>query len=145
LFDPDLMKIELEATSRNDVLIEVVSMLGLDKASEEQLYKILLERQELVSTGIGQGLAFIEERIPFVDRLRLGYARKSEGIDFKALDDKPVYHFFLVFAPDFAGVREMAEPLVRLSAITKEPEFLEQLSKVETLEEFLELIDSKDK
>jgi mannitol/fructose-specific phosphotransferase system IIA component (Ntr-type) len=63
------------------------------------LVKLLKKRENLGSTGIGKHVAIPHCRSLVVDRLRVAYARKPAGLDFDAIDDKPVNHLFLIVAP----------------------------------------------
>ena len=144
LFDPDLINLRLEGTSRDEILKELVSMLGLDKKSAKTLHKMFWRRQNLGSTGVGNGIAFVFTRTNFVDRLRLGFGRQPEGVDFKAMDKKPVFHFFLIVGPVHDPANEYLPVFGKLAQFSREPDFGGLLSKPETAEEFLDLIDSRD-
>ena len=144
LFEPDLIQLRLQSTSRDEILKELVSMLDLDKKSEKILYKMFKRRQNLGSTGVGNGIAFVFTRTLLVNRLRLGFGRQPEGVDFKAIDDKPVFHFFLILAPPIEATNQFLPAFGKLAQLSRDPEVPELLSKLETREEFLELVDSKD-
>jgi mannitol/fructose-specific phosphotransferase system IIA component (Ntr-type) len=137
LFDPDLINLRLD-------LKELVSMLGLDKKSAKTLHKMFWRRQNLGSTGVGNGIAFVFTRTKLVDRLRLGFGRQPEGVDFKAMDNKPVFHFFLILAPPIETASQFLPAFGKLAQLSREPDFGGLLSKPETTEEFLDLMDSKD-
>ena len=98
-FTEDAIKLNLESTTKDDVLKELISLLGLDEKSEGMLYKMLKRRENLGSTGIGRGIAIPHCRSLVVSKLRVAFGRKADGVDFKAIDDKPVNFFFLIVAP----------------------------------------------
>ena len=98
LFTSDVVKLDLESQSKDDLLKELVSLLVLDEKSAAILFKTLKRRENLGSTGIGKGIAIPHCRTLVVDRLRLAYGRKPGGVDFKAIDGEPVYNFFLIIA-----------------------------------------------
>ena len=92
-FSEDAIKLELEGTNKDDVLKELIGLLGVDEKSEGMLFKMLKRRENLGSTGIGRGIAIPHCRSLVVNKLRVAFGRKSGGLDFKAIDEKPVYFF----------------------------------------------------
>ena len=98
-FTPEAVSLNLQSDNKDDLLKELVALLGLDAKAEAILFKTLKRRENLGSTGIGKGIAIPHCRSLVVNRLRLGYGRKPEGIDFKAIDGAPVFNFFLIVAP----------------------------------------------
>ena len=98
-FSEDAVKLELEATTKDDILKEMISLLKLDEKSEGMLFKMLKRRENLGSTGIGRSIAIPHCRSLVVNKLRVAFGRKSGGVDFKAIDEKPVRFFFLIVAP----------------------------------------------
>ncbi|MEX1050395.1 MAG: PTS sugar transporter subunit IIA, partial [Gemmatimonadales bacterium] len=98
-FSPDALTLDLQGQSKDDVLRELIALLKLDEKSEAMLFKMLKRRENLGSTGIGRGIAIPHCRSLVVSRLRVAFGRRTEGMDFKAIDDKPVHYFFLIVAP----------------------------------------------
>jgi nitrogen PTS system EIIA component len=86
-FSEDVVRLDLQATSKDEALKEMIGLLGLDEKSEAILYKMLKRRENLGSTGIGKGIAIPHCRSLVVNRLRVAFGRKREGLDFKAIDD----------------------------------------------------------
>lgn len=76
--------------------------------------------------------------------LRLGYGRQPNGIDFKAIDGQPVYHFFLALAPPLETSNVFLPVLGKIAEVARDPDVLRLLSKVETPEQFLELMGSRE-
>ena len=99
LFTPDVVNLEIHSDTKDEILKELISLLDMDEKSEGILFKTLKRRENLGSTGIGKGIAIPHCRSLVVNRLRLAYGRKPEGVDFKAIDGNPVYNFFLIVAP----------------------------------------------
>jgi len=143
LIDPSLINLELKATSRDEVLKELVSMLGLEEEPAARLYKILWRQQRLGSTGIGRGIAFVYFHTTPVSRLRVGYGRQPAGVDFRAIDDKPVYHFFLILSPRIEDANQFLPTLGKLAQFAKEPDVPDRLAQLKTAEAFLDLLDEK--
>src|SRR5712671_6448074 len=97
-FSEDAIKLELEGNTKDEILKELIDLLGLDDKSEGMLFKMLKRRENLGSTGIGRGIAIPHCRSLVVSKLRVAFGRKSVGVDFKAIDEKPVFFFFLIVA-----------------------------------------------
>ena len=143
LFSADAVKLDLQAESKDDILQELVSLLRLDPKSEATLFKTLKRRENLGSTGIGQGFAIPHCRSLVVNRLRLAYARKIPGIDFTAIDGAPVYNFFLIVAPPLEVSNQYLPVLGKIAQFCKDPDVPRLLQALRTPEEFLELLSTK--
>jgi mannitol/fructose-specific phosphotransferase system IIA component (Ntr-type) len=142
-FTPEAVSLNLGAETKDDLLKELVSLLGLDEKSEAILFKTLKRRENLGSTGIGKGIAIPHCRSLVVNRLRLAYGRKPEGIDFKAIDGAPVYHFFLIVAPPLEVSNQYLPVLGKIAQFAKDPEVPERLQEITTSGEFLRLLEEK--
>ncbi len=143
LFTPEVVKLDLQAQSKLDVLKELVGLLELDPKSEAILVKTLKRRENLGSTGIGKGIAIPHCRSLVVNRLRLAYGRKPAGLEFNAIDGKPVHHFFLIVAPPLEVSNQYLPVLGKIAQFAKDPQVPERLMALETPEEFLELLEEK--
>src|ERR671927_1733737 len=98
-FSEDAVKLDIEGTTKDDILKELIGLLKLDEKSEGMLFKMLKRRENLGSTGIGKGIAIPHCRSLVVNRLRGAFGRKPEGLDFRAIDEQPVHNIFLIVAP----------------------------------------------
>src|SRR3954465_7115223 len=98
-FSEDAIKLELEGTTKDEVLKELIGLLKLDEKSEGMLFKMLKRRENLGSTGIGRGIAIPHCRPLAVGERGAASGRKPMGVDFKAIDEKAVNFFFLIVAP----------------------------------------------
>lgn len=144
LFTSDVVKLELESESKDDILKELVGLLGIDEKSEGILYKTLKRRENLGSTGIGKGIAIPHCRSLVVNCLRLAYGRKTHGLDFRAIDDAPVYHFFLIIAPPLEVSTQYLPILGKIAQFVKTPDVPGQLGEITEPEEFLALLEERD-
>lgn len=142
-FTPDAVKLRLDSESKDDILKELIALLGLDEKSQAILYKTVKRRENLGSTGIGKGIAIPHCRSLVVNRLRLAYGRKPEGIDFKAIDGQPVYHFFLIVAPPLEVSNQYLPVLGKIAQFAKDPDVPRRLQEIETVEDFLRLLEGK--
>ena len=143
LFTADVVKLDLEGETKDDLLKELVALLGLDEKSEAILFKTLKRRENLGSTGIGKGIAIPHCRSLVVNRLRLAYGRKPSGVDFNAIDGSPVHNFFLIVAPPLEVSNQYLPVLGKIAQFAKDPEVPEQLLDIDRPEEFLDLLDRK--
>lgn len=142
-FTPDAVKLHLEGESKDEILKELIAVLGLDEKSQAILYKTVKRRENLGSTGIGKGIAIPHCRSLVVNRLRLAYGRKPEGIDFKAIDGQPVYHFFLIVAPPLEVSNQYLPVLGKIAQFAKDPDVPKRLQEIDAEEAFLELLEDK--
>ncbi len=143
LFDTDVVTLELEADGKDAILKELIALLDLDEKSEGILFKTLKRRENLGSTGIGKGIAIPHCRSLVVNRLRLAYGRKSDGVDFKAIDDEPVHNFFLIVAPPLEVSNQYLPVLGKIAQFAKDPDVPKRLSEMESEDDFLELLEEK--
>lgn len=142
-FSPETVKLELQAETKDDALRELIGLFGLDAKSEGILFKMLKRRENLGSTGIGRGIAIPHCRSLVVNRLRVAFGRKSAGLDFKAIDEKPVKHVFLIVAPPLEVSNQYLPVLGRIAQFSKDSDVPERLGRIEKPEEFLALLDEK--
>jgi mannitol/fructose-specific phosphotransferase system IIA component (Ntr-type) len=142
-FSEDAIKLELECTSKDDVLKELVGLLNLEDKSEGMLFKMLKRRENLGSTGIGRGIAIPHCRSLVVSKLKVAFGRKSEGLDFRAIDEKPVNFFFLIVAPPLEVSNQYLPVLGKIAQFSKEPDVPERLFGLQTPAEFMALLKEK--
>ena len=143
-FSAEAIELHLEGTTKDELLKELVALLSLDEKSEGMLFKMLKRRENLGSTGIGRGIAIPHCRSLVVSRLRVVFGRKPAGVDFKAIDDKPVHNFFLIVAPPMEVSNQYLPVLGKIAQFAKEPDVPDDLSKLESSEDFLRLLERQD-
>lgn len=139
------IKVNLESTEKEDALKELVDVLAgvKDIGDKKAILRALVERENLGSTGIGQGIAIPHGK---TDRVRelvavLGLSRK--GVNFDSLDGELVYIFFLLVAPkETAGPHLKA--LAQISRLLRDSYFCELLKRCKTSEEVYELIRKEE-
>lgn len=139
------ISINLKGRNKREVLEELVDLLV--KAGEiedkEEMVKVLLEREKLGSTGIGEGIGIPHGKTKTVKKLVAAFGRSEKGIDFDSLDGEPAYLFFLMVAPqDSAGPHLKA--LARISRLLKEKDFREELMRAPNPEVLFAAIRRKD-
>jgi mannitol/fructose-specific phosphotransferase system IIA component (Ntr-type) len=142
-FTAEAVSLNLESESKDDLLREMVALLELDPKSEAILFKTLKRRENLGSTGIGKGIAIPHCRSLVVNRLRLAYGRKPDGVDFNAIDGQPVYNLFLIVAPPLEVSNQYLPVLGKIAQFAKDPDVPTLLSEISTPSEFLRLLEDK--
>ncbi|MGH7672517.1 MAG: PTS sugar transporter subunit IIA [Gemmatimonadales bacterium] len=143
-FSDDAINLQLQSATKDAVLKELVGLLRLDEKAQGMLFKMLKRRETLGSTGIGQNIAIPHCRSLVVTRLRCAFGRRLEGIDFKAIDDKPVHYFFLIVAPPLEVSNQYLPVLGKIAQFAKEADVPERLAKLKGPGEFLELVEEKN-
>ncbi len=143
----DAVAADLKSTTKKDLIEEMVTMMveagAFEKKNKAKIIDVLMAREALGSTAIGQGIAIPHGKTDCVDKLVAGLAISKKGIDFDALDGEPAYIFFLLAAPmDSAGPHLKA--LARVSRLLKDKYFRESLKSVKDKKEILELIARED-
>ena len=142
-FAEDAINLALKGRTKNDILRELVELLHLDEKSQGMLIKLLQRRETLGSTGIGRGIAIPHCRSLVVSSLRVAFGRKVEGIDFKAIDEKPAHVFFLIVAPPLEVSNQYLPVLGKIAQFAKEEDVPRRLLEIETPAEFLRLVEEK--
>ena len=142
-FSLDAVELDLKGSAKDDVLKELIGLLKLDEKSDSMLFKMLKRRENLGSTGIGRGIAIPHCRSLVVNKLRVAFGRKPGGVDFKAMDDKPVHFLFLIVAPPLEVSNQYLPVLGKIAQFGKEPDVPEKLSHLSTPEDFMKLLADK--
>ena len=142
-FSEDAIKLDLVSMSKDDILKEMIGLLKLDDKSEGMLYKMLKRRENLGSTGIGRGIAIPHCRSLVVSKLRVAFGRKKEGLDFKAIDEKPVFFLFLIVAPPLEVSNQYLPVLGKIAQFSKEPDVPQRLLEITEPKQFLALLEEK--
>ena len=142
-FSEDAVKLELEGTTKDEILKEMISLLKLDEKSEGMLFKMLKRRENLGSTGIGRSIAIPHCRSLVVNKLRVAFGRKSEGVDFKAIDEKPVKFFFLIVAPPLEVSNQYLPVLGKIAQFAKDADIPTRLAALTSADDFIRLLGEK--
>lgn len=140
--DENLIVFDLKASSKEAVIEELVDLINVSNmvSEKDMLLKDIKDREELVTTGIGYGVAFPHAKTKSVKGIVIAFGRSNEGIDFEAIDHKPVNLFFIIAAPEDA-IGAHLNVMSRLSYLMKSEENRQTLMTVTSPGEVLELID----
>ncbi len=136
---------ELSGKSKKQVLEELIDALLINRPhlDRDRLMTVLLERERLGSTGIGDGIAIPHGKMKDLDQLALSFGRSSQGVDFESMDGKPVHLFFLLVAPEnCAGIHLRA--LAKIARLLKNGTVRKRLGNVKGREEVYSVIQMED-
>jgi PTS system nitrogen regulatory IIA component len=145
---PTLIVPQLAAHEKSAVIRELADHLaahvtGPQKIDREVLAKVLLERERLASTAIGEGVAIPHGKLDAVGKLVACVGRAPEGVDFDSMDGRPTHLFFVLVAPENStGVHLKA--LARISRLFKDPEFRTRLMQAKDAQEIFRVIADED-
>ena len=137
---PDLISLNLKSSTKEEVLKELVWMLDVREEYRPILLDMVLQREALGSTGLGEGVAIPHGRSLVVNHLHLVCGLSKKGIYFQAIDRKKVYLFFLVIAPHREVSNQYLPLLGSIAKLATNPENVERLRKAETPEQCLEYL-----
>ena len=140
---PQRIDLDLAGDTKDEILQTLLALLDLDQRSLATLLRTLRRRENLGSTGIGKRIAIPHCRSLVVSHLHLAYGRKPGGVDFQAIDGRPVSHFFLIVAPPLEVSGQYLPVLGKVAQFAKDPEVPARLDTIATPEEFLGLLDAK--
>ncbi|MDQ1316936.1 MAG: nitrogen system component [Candidatus Poribacteria bacterium] len=136
----------MKSMNKTDAIKELAAMLKTTGtiADDEIVARVVLEREELGSTGIGEGIAVPHGKSDVVDNVVAVFGRSEKGIDFKSeVDNIPVRLVFLLVAPmGSSGPHLLA--LARISRLLKSKDFRERLLKAKSKSDILEIFKSEE-
>jgi PTS system nitrogen regulatory IIA component len=98
--EQDLVLADMKAASKAEALAELTAPLAALGVDAAKAVEVLLEREGLGTTGIGDGVAIPHGKLPGLTRILVVTGRSIQGVDFEALDFKPCHIFFMVLAPE---------------------------------------------
>lgn len=145
ILDSNNIIASIRAGNKNRVIEELVEVMveTLPSLNRDELIKVLLERERLGSTGIGDGVAIPHGKFPGISEPIISFGRSVKGLDFDSMDGQPVHLFFLLVAPeDSASIHLKA--LARIARILKNDSFRKQLMEASTREEIYQVITHDD-
>ena len=135
----------LVSQNKKEVLEELVSaVVDQDKRIDKaELIEVLLERERLGSTAIGDGIAIPHGKLKNIDNLLASFGRSIQGVDFESIDNKPTHLFFLLVAPENSAGAHL-KALARISRLLTNSSFRENLMVAESREQLFNNIIEKD-
>jgi mannitol/fructose-specific phosphotransferase system IIA component (Ntr-type) len=145
LLTVDRIKIPLEATTKDELLRELVAVLGTVRRGDEQeeILRAVRERESVLSTGIGHGVAIPHGKSAAISELRMAAGRVAAPVDFDALDGQPVELLFLLVGPESAAGPHI-KALSRISRIVRRDEVRDRLIAARDAGEFLRALQEAE-
>jgi len=144
--EKDSIELNLKAKNKKEAIEEIVEILKKKNAiiDKDITIESLLEREELGSTGVGQGIAIPHSKTKGVKELIGAFAISKNGVEFDALDGEPVNIFFLLLAPEgAAGV--MLKALARVSKFLKNKYYRKKILEASDKEAVIQIIEEEEK
>ena len=133
--------VDLTSRSKDAALMELVETLSSapEVTNREKLLQAILERERIVSTGIGLGVAVPHAKIPEVSEFVVAYGRSTDGIDFGSIDDRPVHHVVLIVGPPDRQQRYL-QFLATVTLKLKQPELRRALEEATSTAKLYEVL-----
>jgi nitrogen PTS system EIIA component len=127
LLRPEQVIAHLRATSKKQALQDLARRAAQTAGQNERaIFDVLMERERLGTTGVGNGIAIPHGKLPTLERLHGLFARLDHPIDFDAIDERPVDLIFLLLAPESAGADHL-KALARVSRLLRDKAACEKL------------------
>lgn len=141
----DAVILDVESAGKEPLLAEMARALAKSVPSldPDRLLEVLLEREALQSTGIGEGVAIPHGKMSGLDQLVATFARSREGLDFDSIDGQPTQLFFLLVVPEHSGGAHL-KALARISRFFRDSGFRQKLVEAESLDEVFSAIEAED-
>ena len=141
----DAVILNLGAREKRDVLADMSQALAKvePQIEADRLLEVLLEREALQSTGIGEGVAIPHGKMVGLDRLVASFARNPDGVDFDAIDGQPTQHFLLLVVPEHSGGQYL-KALARISRFFRDATFRQKLVEADSVDDVIRAIEQED-
>ncbi|WP_136657587.1 PTS IIA-like nitrogen regulatory protein PtsN [Nitratireductor sp. XY-223] len=122
------LKINSKKQLLQELSAKAAQVTGL---SEREVFDVILQRERLGSTGVGNGIAIPHGKLTSINNIVGVFARLSEPVDFEALDDQPVDLVFLLLAPEGAGADHL-KALSRIARVLRDGDMVTKLRETES-------------
>lgn len=135
---------DLKAVDKKGVLEElVIPVANISGVNHEDLVKVLMERERLGSTGIGEGIGIPHGKVKDLNSLILGFGLSRQGVDFDSMDGLPAHIFFLLITPENSTGLHL-KLLARISRILKNDLFKKRLLRANSRDEIYSIIKEEE-
>lgn len=141
----ELIVPSLKATDKRGILEELAAHVASQnsKIDRAALSRVLIEREALASTAIGEGVAIPHGKLPTVNEIVACLGRVPAGVDFDSMDGQPTYLFFVLVAPDNSTGAHL-KALARISRVFKDAEFRRRLLLAADTDAMYRVISEED-
>ncbi|OGJ90943.1 MAG: hypothetical protein A2268_09895 [Candidatus Raymondbacteria bacterium RifOxyA12_full_50_37] len=143
---PQSIKIPLVSQDRNSVIQELVSALPLEDCplSSDDIYKAIMDREAISSTGIGEGVAIPHAKVDIKEKLVMSFGISENEIEFSSMDGKPVKLFFMLLSrKDVAGLH--IRMLAKIARFLRHDKFKKELLTAKTPSDVLAIFQEEEK
>lgn len=138
----DSVLLSVKAKNKRQLLQELSQFAaGITKVNDRTIFDALLERENLGSTGFGNGTALPHGRLPELDKVYVFFARLATPVDFDSIDGKPVDTLFLLLSPESSGADHLTA-LAQVSRLLKDSAMVDKLRDATDKEEVYALLNS---
>lgn len=143
--DERLIVFDLQGSTKDEVIEGLVDLASSSKMikDRDELLADIKERESLVTTGVGYGVAFPHAKTRSAKGIVIAFGRSEKGVDFDAMDHQPVRLFFLIAAPEDA-IGAHLNVMARLSYLMKSTDNRDKLLQASSPGDVLALIDNVD-
>ena len=145
ILSPDSTIVDLKGETKEEIIAELIDSLANSDAitDRDKVLQAVLEREKIMSTGIGDGIAIPHGKSDSVEQLIAALGTQRRGVDFEALDGEPAYVFFLLVSPaNVSGPHIKA--LARISRLLKNDEFKKKLIAAESSTAVIGIIETEE-
>ncbi len=144
LIRKDCIELDAPATEKTEIIRSMARRLADSGvvSDPEGVTRSLLERERVMSTGIGGGVAIPHAQNPAVQSLAVSLLRPSKGVDFESLDEKPVRLVFMIVGPEERG--GFIRILARISRLLYSGHLQTRLLEAKTPDDVLQIIDEEE-
>ena len=145
LIKRDMVVPALQATEKRAILEELASYMAgrHPRIDRDTLARVLIEREQLASTAIGEGVAIPHGKLSSVSEIVACLGRAPTGVEFDSMDGQPTYLFFVLVAPESSTGAHL-KALARISRVFKDPEFRRRLLDAPDAEAMYTVVADED-
>jgi len=142
---PEAVLDDLRAETKEGVLRELSEVISgmVPSLPADRLTSILMERESLGSTGIGDGVAIPHGKVAGIERLVAAFGRSRKGVQFHSLDGKPAHLFFVIMAPEYSAGMHL-KALARISRLLKDERFRRSLLEAADADGLRRILQEED-
>ena len=136
--------VDLRSNDKMGVLEELATPLArIADVNHKELVRVLMDREQLGSTGIGDGIGIPHGKLKNLESLALGFGLSRKGANFESMDGRPTYIFFLLITPENSTGLHL-KLLARISRILKNDGFKKKLLNAANCDEIFNIIQEED-
>jgi mannitol/fructose-specific phosphotransferase system IIA component (Ntr-type) len=147
ILDPKCIVFPLKEKNKKEIIKELIDVLVENKKikekDKEEVFKCVMEREKLGSTGVGLGVAIPHGRTAAVDKIVGALGISKEGVEFETLDGEPVYFVFLILSP-LEATSDYLRAISYVARMFKDKFFREALKNISSVEEVVKIIKQED-